>query len=658
MPAPNLLDQYGTIDVTPGVSSSAQPGYIINPNVAGNNAWREAALDILAYQWASTPPDQRDSFLQPYWGQGAVNGRSQYGDADMTDRVGADGIVYTSPATVASLSRYLSSYVPGSNPDLEGLIPYVPPAPNEYIESPDAIAARVNQFNNDRNFALDVAQENRIAGDNRASIAASNANAAASRAAAAQASQNQLAAASMAADASRFGTRGQFLSSIYNTDAGLWDAGQRNLLDAMQGAGSLSLGYQGLLDERVKDIIRNKSNPQDFVERQYSIRALQPPTGTDITAYRDVPELQGSISKLYNYNPPAQPTAPKLGAGGMVNDEIFRVGEKSAPAQKDTTEVIWNPTRAPIAVVPTNETGRALSQAYNGYAPGTLPGYVNTYLNDQGLQYNDETGLAETKPEGDIGDVATGPASPRGYTPYSWDELYSSGKRDVIAANPYASQPLYQDAAGTVIRVDPATGMRYQVYRPQTGTVNYPSENVRTTQPISGAFDTSQTWNVARKRTAPPRNYSENPLGSGTTTTPAGGQINNTQNPPPPPVTPVTPVTPAAQLPASELNTIFKDYTDAEIQAMPFLQYLMGLQSPEQFNTLSTAFTNGPFGTALPEAGGMNLRKIWEISQDPDALGMLSSLYGGANRNLAALIALAAQRAPVGNAQATSGIQT
>ena len=669
------LSAMATVDVAPRTSSTGGSGFVVNPAIAGNNAWREAALDILAYEWANTDPAQRENFMQPYWGVGAVNGASKYGNLDMTDRVGANGIVYTSPATMAGLSRYLSTYVPGSNPTLESVIPYVPPAPNEYIESPDSVAARVSQFNNDRNYALNVAQENRIAAGQRASIAASNASSAAARSAASEASKNALAAAKMQADASRYGTDKQYAASIFGTNAGLWGSKEGNILDAIGGAGNLSLGYQGLLDQRVRDIIQNKSNPADFVERVHSIRALDAPVGTDVIGYRDVPELQGSIDKLYNYKPSAQPVPGAAAGASGVRDTVIRVGEKSAPMQKDTTEYVFNPTNAPLEVIPANAHGQALQMAMSrGFAGGSpaAPAFVDSPVV--------KTDIPKSPPvqPGPIDYDKNGPPPPlptlpgnayRGFTPYSWGELAANGVAPASAANPYANQQLYANEAGTkVVRVDPATGMTYSVYNdPATNpAMTSYNPNIRGSFSRTGSRDarTVVEGSTPRPDGQRRREYDQRPLGSGTTTTPTGEEIpenvttpaTNTQTTPAA-TTPVA-TTPAATLPASELNTIFKDYTDEQIQNLPFLKYLQGTMSPEAYNSLSTAFLQGPFGTLLPEAGALNLNQIHQISQDPDALGMLSSLYKGGNRNLASLIALAAQRAPVGNAIATSGIQT
>ena len=727
-----------TIDLTPQVSSTNTGGMVINPNVVGNNAWREAAIDILAYQWASTPLDQRDQFLQPYWSQG------NYGSVDMTDRPGADGNVYSSPQTVAALSRYIASYVPGSNPQLEGVIPYVPPAPNEYIESPDAVANRVNQFNIDRNYALDVAQENRLAAGQAASIAASgraSASASADRQAAAKA---QIAAAKIGADASKYGTQGQFKSSIFNTNAGLWGANESNLLAAMRDAGSLGLGYQGLLDERTNNIIKNLSNPADFVERMSSIRALQAPNPEQVAAYQNVPELQGSLSKLYNYKPSAQPVAPTLDGsasgtnpppaprpkrprrpegggmarGGVTTDPVFMVGDKGVPAQKDTTEMVISHTPgAEYEVIPMNKDGRNLAQTMRGYAGGTP------------IDYTDNT-------PGPSAPANPTDSSPTGYSPIDWDEIYASGYGPARDANPYASQQTYiSNDNQRVVRIDPATGMQYKVwgvaptsnnlsrsYRPNVDMRKYGLENRNgrdyTIRPLGEGTVTTPTGGEQPGPATTP-GWGETPGGTGipapvvppgatpTVDTPAGPVNPNTGRVGAVPETPgayipdavgapremgnipvgyyVDPVTgalrpgqapPAGSLPAGQPGapgtppaglggapagwdgTTFNNYTNAQIQDLPFLRYLQGIMDPATYNTMSNLYTTGPFGTMLPEAGAINLQKMYEILQDEDAAGMLQSLYKGGNSNLQSLLSMALARAPIGNARATSAIET
>jgi len=762
-------------NITPGVSSTQLPGYSYNGSLgSSNSAWKDAALDILAAQWATTPIDQRGSFMQPYWAVGAVNGQSQYGSLDMADGVDSMGRIYTHPATVAGLSRYLSSYTPGSNPALEGVIPYIAPQANEFIESPEAVAIRVAQANADRNFGLQMAQEDRLrwqaqlsADMQRQAISAQAAGNAAARASADAAAKRQAAATKYAADqaaaASRYNTQAGFLSNVYGTDAGMYNAGQANQIGAWTGAGNVGLGLQSIYDSRTNNIIQNMSNPADFVQRTNSIRALAAPESEDVVAYRDVTAINDAISKLLNYSSSAtKPITPTLpgstpapaptqsgspsganggraanagrrgsweqmdefasGSPGWTNEGMYVVGDKGVPNQRDTRELVI--TTGPSKVIPMNKDGIKLSQLKHYYAgtgleqptDGLPRGDYKVGINDTAADSSTSTAPAQTPAQLTPNAVNTGaPVAPKGYTSYNWDDFMKSGLApSAMAQQTWGTQQLYQNEAGRVVRVDPTTGAQYEMYQgvQPVAPTSTPGPNS-----MLGAFNNAIVRNAGlpagqrqlanqttvsgfRNTTAPqpdrsmttPTNTVTELAGRRPTTGPATVPTTPTTTTPPAATTPATTTPPpATATPAQQTsstndnglanalnglsqamqnlinppgttggapNTTLPNYTNEQIQQMPFLRYLQGLMSGRDFNTINSGSTPGPFGINIPRAGGLNLRKLYEISQNPDDLDVLRSIYKGGNANLDAEASLAAQRAPRGGAYRTSAVMT
>lgn len=306
----------------PRVSSTSQPGYAYNPggNVT-NRDWREAALYHLQYKWATGSPEVREEMLRKY-GSGL-----NPSDGVITDPRTGVTMAYTQPETNLILSAYLYSYS-GGDEYLDSVLPYVPPRPDEYIESPDAMALRLDQERWEKNYGLNVRQEDRLAngqklddkyryaalasaekiaeGDNNARIAAAQIGA-----------QAQVQSASIAAEATKYAADKRFTADIYGT--------QEDAKARMFGTtANLGLGLQGLRDERVNNIIRNYANPIDMVAREASIRALQPPNGTQVAAYQDIPELSELLKRGMNfqpgnpegYTPPPGSSPPPANTGG------------------------------------------------------------------------------------------------------------------------------------------------------------------------------------------------------------------------------------------------------------------------------------------------------------------------------------------------------
>lgn len=301
---PNVTNKTNTTGaLTPGVSSTKKPGYILNPDAGeGSNAyWQDAAVSALAYKWATSTPEERSNWLGGSWIT------AQYGTPDVTDGVDANGYVHTSPQTILALSKYVSQYQPGKDSWMDANLPYVAPGANEYIEDPTAVANRVAQMNADRAYDLQLQQEARLAADSaesnaiaREQIAASQANAAAARQAQIEAANISARASMYGADqalkGSMYGTRGQLIGSVYGTNEG-------NKVQAWGQGGQLAAAMQGLYDARTEHLLNLRANPSDFVERELTSRAMLKPTGYTGPAYSDVPQLQQAINMLLSYNP-------------------------------------------------------------------------------------------------------------------------------------------------------------------------------------------------------------------------------------------------------------------------------------------------------------------------------------------------------------------
>ena len=105
-------------------------------------------------------------------------------------------------------------------------------------------------------------------------------------------------------------------------------------------------------------------------------------------------------------------------------------------------------------------------------------------------------------------------------------------------------------------------------------------------------------------------------------------------------------------------NPNLTTYPDEVLANLPVLQYLKDQSKGSMFNTLSTASVPGAFGGQIPEAGAYNARQIYEISQDPVAMQMLSSIFRSANRDMSGEFMRTLGRAPRGNAVSLSSILT
>lgn len=244
-------------------SSAPQPGFGVNQSVTGayrnmtNPQWKDGFVRYWAQQWAL------------YKRLPAMNIEGS-GLPGATDYVNAEGIAQTSPQTIAFLSRLSDTYQPGQDPEFDQIMPYVPPADTDYVESPEQRAARVSEQSIADNLQLQQDDRDRLL---------------------------------------------QQLEDYYNlTSAGMeQDAVQAAATIALgidqmvqsgaAQAGSLALGQQEIVDRRTEHAIRAQADPGNFVEAEYAKRAIPSPQASQVQAY---PSTGGgvneAIQKLQNPN--------------------------------------------------------------------------------------------------------------------------------------------------------------------------------------------------------------------------------------------------------------------------------------------------------------------------------------------------------------------
>lgn len=171
---------------------------------------------------------------------------------------------------------------------------------------------------------------------------------------------------------------------------------------------------------------------------------------------------------------------------------------------------------------------------------------------------------------------------------------------------------------------------------------------VQETQPIQPAPPATST--PATQPPPPAQVSAGSVLGSHPATGTGGTTGTPTTTPThPTPVDPTTgaPIPSTTNPPSTQSpNGTVISYPDEVYQSMPTPNYLKGEIPFEQWAALNTGTVTDAFGEELPDIGGINLARAFQIMQDPEAWGALGSRYKSANRNLDAMIARALGRAP------------
>ena len=238
--------------VTPRTSQKPTPGYV--PRSTGglgtavqltNPTWQDAFVKFWADQWArnKTLPQGLDL--------------TKYGYPSTDDYVNSNNEAIISPLTILALSNFARDYKPGMDTTTDAYIPYVAPAPDDYVESPEERTSRIQQ--------------------------------------------EQFAA-------------GQGLSREIS-QAGLTGGLANTELSRLQGIGNLALSMSQLDQNRANTIAQLSADPGNWIERDYHSRGIAAPPGQRIPLYKDNPVLSQAITDLQGYRPltltaPAAAPAP------------------------------------------------------------------------------------------------------------------------------------------------------------------------------------------------------------------------------------------------------------------------------------------------------------------------------------------------------------
>lgn len=245
------------------------------------------------------------------------------------------------------------------------------------------------------------------------------------------------------------------------------------------------------------------------------------------------------------------------------------------------------------------------------------------------------------------------------------------GSNTPITSTPqtsYTSTPAQAPAAPVTTPTQAATQNTHTTTPPTTtGVAPAPNGGA---QPLGTTVPTTTTTSTTA--TTPPTTTSG---GVSTGGVGVAGPVNAPVTTTPTPVATPTPTTPAITTPsvpttanpANDLTAALASgspaagitsYPDSAYQNFPSLSYLQGNTPVSDYMKLNTGNAQGAFGTQIPYAGAINYTKALDIMKDPSSFAALSSLYKAANLDLSSEIAKALARAPIGQAVATSGVQT
>lgn len=326
-------------------SSTQTPGTIPNTASANGDAanqfthsdWVNAFVDYWASRWANGDHTVPDGWVS-----------ASFGEPDGND---VNGLA--SARTLLAFAKYAQAYHPGMDAGVDQWMPWIPPGPNDFIETPEQAAARVSQANWQADFDAKQKQQDIQNGIAQGTLTLQQQQLREQQYEAQlkqfqDAFTNQLNAYNT--QAGIYGTQVQSADSLFNTKAGIYNANEGNRLSALGQAGSLAGALQQVYDARTNNAIQLQAHPDDMVQREYAVRALQAPQGTTQPGYQNVDALGEVIKRLINFTPGQQPAEPTLPAA------------PTAPVQTDT---------APTA--PTLSMGITTDQATHPAATTPLP---------------------------------------------------------------------------------------------------------------------------------------------------------------------------------------------------------------------------------------------------------------------------------------------
>lgn len=366
-------------------------------------------------------------------------------------------------------------------------------------------------------------------------------------------------------------------------------AGREIPLAGLQTAGSLSATLQQLLDQRGRDIIGLSADPGDFVEREFAVRGLQPPEGTEVPLFQDPSQLSGIIDQLANFAGPEFRDPAALEA--MISELFNTQPTTLAQILQSAGQVPTTPAPAPVAPPP-------IAPPPSAPAVDPIQAAIDQFLLDA------KTATSQ------IG-APSGNVFPTGVTTTSG----TGGTTTGVTSNP----PLTQISG----LVGDEEALEH------------------------GGTTKDKKFIVGDSTTGKPNPELVEVTPQGTKVTPLSQFQFGTDS-----------ISSSGVDPSGTFTTSVPQHTDSTIQNLPFLQFLKGTTTPQEFGTLSTGTATGAFGTQLPEAGRVNFNRLSQLIQDPTAASMLDSLLRSGSRSLSGLFNLVKQRAPLGSALSTSSIRT
>ncbi len=631
---------------SPNTQSGYQPNLSPTHSTLNHQDWVNAFVEYLATRWAN--------------GDHSITPPAQYGIPDATDQG------YASPATWLAFTQWAQNYHTGDSPQVDAMIPYVAPGPDDFQESPAQTAARIANDQWQATFGQTQTNADRLAWQQEFAnaiqsygyqVAGAN-------------NANDFAAALFGHQAGMANSANSLAGQIYNTQGSMYNTGENNRENALASAGTLAGQLQGMWDQRTQNAINLQAHPNDFIERESAVRALTAPQGTDVPAYSNVDSLQEVINRLINYQPDrtAMPTAPSpaaspplptyqappappvakpftatthAGAGGQV-EQPNRI-QPVAPA---------SPTPLPNrTVVPNVAGGDPYHQGGNTWTDDGTPGgrWTDPYghyqssgggwLNPDGTPWHAALG-GIGGPEAVVGDSASG--QPTGHEEIARAFLGPQGQPllDIIP----------HDQIGTLQHhlMHAAQGGLYGATTYDPITNESIGEGV---QPLnSGAYSTqAKAPQVPGQPVSAPGQpvVEHNPYTPPAPVSAPGRYVNQS--------TPLAnAISPNNQAPQVTL----KSYPDSAYQGLPSLQYLLGRLPRGSYNTLATGAAQGAFGTLAPESGSINYRRALDIANDPVSQALIESIYASANRDYLSEVSRAKARAPFGQALNTSLVRT
>lgn len=570
-------------------------------------------------------PDWVDAFVN-YWVARWVNGDHSVpqgwvsaldGEPDDKDGLG-------NPRTVMAFTRYAMRYKPGMDRNVDQVMPYIPPGPDDYVEDPVVKAARIadeqwqRTFDEGtRQFGLNFDQTER----NNLRTAFNNAY------------QNEL--TKFATQAGMYNANVQAQMSAYNTQAGIYNNNQNAEGTRLANAGTLAGTLQTLQDARTNKAIELKANPADYVQQAFQTRALNAPQGTQTPAFKDVDALMEVIRRLIDYKPGTPPQAPPVNGGNPLamptapdaSTFVSPPGAMGGPNPAPTSPSGPKPA-GPLPVVGSS------AGSGSGFTPGNPWGSTNPGSGTPG--YTPPAGSYSGIRDEDVADLDTAG---------KW-KILRTGLGGPSKASSYAARP---DRPYGFHVVDPTSGRQYGDDEDIA-----PNSSVRVVRYAQGS---NPLGTLARKMIVgdPQQDGGPNP------------ELVEVINPGPKTRTRVTPFKRALNLRSKPPmfaagtdpnNPILTTYDDTVYQNLPHLQYLQGNIGRGAFNQLAKGYATGSLGQRVPEAGQLNYRQYQDVARDPVSLAMLSSDYKSANRDLAGTVARAKARAPFGQALNTTLVRT